>query len=219
MWRLVWHSPATRPVLALFPEPRHPRKPFLPTCVPLWHPLWRWHPCGALSAEISLPLYRLLFSSDSTKAPPSRPQPPRTSRTRPKLNTLCFQLSAPRVPPNFQWMASLTETRITYLRRSAARRRSWRSSSPLHRSRPSGARADHEPPGSIPFGSGRLGLPRPARLRPTRIRYPVTSLLGWGRLGLPAEHSVRADSDPSVQSHHMTLTTAAPPGPGSVPLA
>jgi hypothetical protein len=44
----------------------------------------------------------------------------------------------------------------------------------------------------------------PARLRP---------------LGLPAEHTAWADSDPSVQSHHMTLTTATPPGPGYIPPA
>jgi hypothetical protein len=44
----------------------------------------------------------------------------------------------------------------------------------------------------------------PARLRP---------------LGLPAEHTARANSDPSVQSRHMTLTSATPPGPGYIPPA
>jgi hypothetical protein len=44
----------------------------------------------------------------------------------------------------------------------------------------------------------------PARLRP---------------LGSAAEHTARADSDPSVQSRHMTLTTATPPGPGYIPPA
>ncbi len=44
----------------------------------------------------------------------------------------------------------------------------------------------------------------PARLRP---------------LGLPAERTARADSDPSVQSRHMTLTTATPLGPGYIPPA
>ncbi len=38
-------------------------------------------------------------------------------------------------------------------------------------------------------------------------------------LGLPAEHTARADSDPSVQSRHMTLTTATPQGPGYIPSA
>ena len=44
----------------------------------------------------------------------------------------------------------------------------------------------------------------PARLRP---------------LGLPAEHTAWANSDPNVQSRHMTLTTATPPGPGYIPPA
>jgi hypothetical protein len=38
-------------------------------------------------------------------------------------------------------------------------------------------------------------------------------------LGVPAEHTAQANSDPSVQSRHMTLTTATPPGPGYIPPA
>ncbi len=58
----------------------------------------------------------------------------------------------------------------------------------------------------------------PTWLRPTRIRSPVTSLLGSGHR-IPAEYTARADLDPSVQSRHMTLTTATPPGSGNIPPA
>jgi hypothetical protein len=67
--------------------------------------------------------------------------------------------------------------------------------------------------------------------RPTRADSDTGGPLGSGRLGSvprshhdpcsarPAEHLARADSDPSVQSRHMTLTTAAPPGRDTSPPA
>jgi hypothetical protein len=76
----------------------------------------------------------------------------------------------------------------------------------LHRPAPSGARPCHGPPchHSAQVDSDSFPSKIPARLRP---------------FGLPAEHSPRAYSDPSVQSRHMTLTTATPPGPGYIPPA
>ncbi len=50
----------------------------------------------------------------------------------------------------------------------------------VHRPAPSGVRAGHGPPGYLPIGTGRLGVPVSQLLRPTRIRSPVTSLLGSG---------------------------------------
>jgi hypothetical protein len=83
------------------------------------------------------------------------------------------------------------------------------------------------PPGTL-RGPGRSRAARscPVWLGPTRIPaaahpaqadsdpFPVSSLLGSGRLGSPAEHWARADSDPSVRSRHMTPATAASPGLG-----
>jgi hypothetical protein len=87
------------------------------------------------------------------------------------------------------------------------------------------------PPGIL-GGPGRSRATRspPDRLGPTRS---TGGSLGSGQLGsvprshpcsakatrIPAEHTARADSDPSVQSHHMTLTTTTPPGPGYIPPA
>ncbi len=87
------------------------------------------------------------------------------------------------------------------------------------------------PPGTL-GGSGRLRATRspPDRLGPTRS---TGGPLGSGQLGsvplshpcsaqatrIPAEHTARADSDPSVQSRHMKLTTTTPPGPGYIPPA
>ncbi len=42
--------------------------------------------------------------------------------------------------------------------------------------------------------------------------FPATSLPGSGLLRSQAEYSARANSDPCVQSRHMTLTTTAQPG-------
>jgi len=80
------------------------------------------------------------------------------------------------------------------------------------------------PPGTL-GGPGRSRATRspPDRLGPTRS---TGGPLGSGQLGsvprshpcsaqatrIPAEHTAQADSDPSVQSRHMTLTTTTPPG-------
>ena len=58
----------------------------------------------------------------------------------------------------------------------------------------------------------------PTWLRPSRIRSPSHPCSAQATR-IPAEHSDRADSDPSVQSRHMTLTTTTPQGPGYIPPA
>ncbi len=131
----------------------------------------------------------------------------------------CRLLTRPHFPTD---SVSFLQTRITYLRCSPARSR-WPSS--LHAVKP--LYIARHPRGTGPV-TGHPVTSRSARaeseyrwptwLRPTRIRSPVTSLLGSGHSDT-GRIQARADSDPSVQSRHMTLTTTTPPGPGYIPPA
>ena len=120
-------------------------------------------------------------------------------------------------------LASFLEIRIRYLRRSPARSRrpsSLHAVKPLYTARyprgPGRSRATRSPP-------DRLGPTRstwPAWLRPTRVRSPVTSLLGSGHSNTGRTHgSGRLRSQCPITARHMGLTTATPPGPGYIPPA
>ena len=100
--------------------------------------------------------------------------------------------------------ASFSTTQTKILCRSLAQSRQPRSRRghvALHHPAPARARAGHGPPGSLPIGSGRLGVLWPTRPRLTRDPSPVP-LSGPGRLGLPADRRLGPTRIPS--SSHVT---------------
>ncbi len=103
---------------------------------------------------------------------------------------------------------------------------SWRTSSP-HAVKPL-----YTAPGTLRGpGRSRAAQSHPVWPGPTQARilaaaplaqahsdpFPVLYLLGSGRLRSPAELFALADSEPSVPSRHIMLTTAAPLGSGHDP--
>ena len=133
-------------------------------------------------------------------------------------------------PARSRWPSSLHAVIPLYTARHRDPRGSWpfTGHTPTTRS----ALADSAYTARHPRGSGPV-TGHPATSRSARADSSTCGPLGSGQLGsaprshpcsaqatgIPAEHMAQADSDPSVQSRHMTLTTTTPPGPGYIPPA